>query len=120
MRPAPPGLRLQHVPPERHLTEHPAHSVRVVPANEIRQSVDRIADRMESAQATGPGNRMHRTFGDALRDNGIARRPDLLVQHRAEPQAGRRLPHGPCPPPDDGVGELANDLAALHQRAIAA
>jgi hypothetical protein len=120
MRRAPPRLRLQHVPPERHLTEHPAHRVPLVAANEIRQSVDRIADRMESAQATGPGNRMHRTFGDALRDDGSARRPDQLVQHRAEPQAGRRLPHRPRPPPDHGVGELANDLAALHQRAIAA
>lgn len=120
MRRAPPRLRLQHMPPQRHLTEHPAHRVRVVAANEIRQGVDRIADRVESAQATGPGNGMHRTFGDALRDNGIARLPDQLVQHRAEPQAGRRLPHGPCPPPDHGVGALANDLAALHQRAIAA
>jgi hypothetical protein len=49
MRPAPPELRLQHVPPERHLTENPAHRVRLVAANQIRQSVDRIADRMESA-----------------------------------------------------------------------
>ena len=49
MRRAPPRLRLQHVPPERHLTEHPAHRVPLVAANEIRQSVDRIADRMESA-----------------------------------------------------------------------
>jgi hypothetical protein len=49
MRPAPPRLRLQHVPPERHLTENPAHRVRLVAANEIRQRVDRIADRMESA-----------------------------------------------------------------------
>lgn len=120
MRRAPPRLRLQHVPPEHNLTEHAAHSVRVVAADEIRQCIDRIAHRMESAHATRPGDRMHGAFDGALGQNGMTRRPDELVQHGAELQTGRRLPHGPRTPPDHGAGELANDLAALHQRAIAA
>jgi hypothetical protein len=120
MRRAPPRLRLQHVPPERDLTEDAAHRVRVVAADEIRQCVDRIAHRMEPAQATRPGNRMDATFDGALGNGGVPRRPVQLVQHGAEPQTGRRLPHGPRTPTDHGAGELANDLAGVHQRAIAA
>lgn len=120
MRRAPSGLCLQHVSPQRYLSERPAHGARLVAADEIRERVDRVAHGMEATRTLRPRNRMHRTVERAFGERSGSRRPLEIVEHRPKPEPGRCLRHRPHPPAHDDAGQLATDLPGFHQRAIAA
>lgn len=120
MRAAPSVLRLEHVAPERDLAEDATDGRRLVPADEIRQGVGRVAGGVETAVALATGNRVQRRLPVRVATVGKGRLPHVpehVVEDRPEAKAGGRLGHDPGAPAPDGLRGLANGGSDLHQEA---
>jgi hypothetical protein len=75
------------VPPQRDLAEDPAHGSRLVAPTQIREDVDGIVSRVETALARRCRNRVRSDrqrerilVTAAGSDGGLTRRPDEVVQ----------------------------------------
>lgn len=118
MRPAPAGLGLEHVAPERDFAENPADGGRIVPPDDVRQGVDRVAGRVETtrAQGIGHGVRPRTCFeGTALGERRLSHGPVEVVEDRAEPEAVGGLGHEPGTPTNDDLRRLAKRVTDLHE-----
>lgn len=87
MRGAPPRFRLEHVTPERDLTEDATDGMRLVATACIRQRVDGITGGMEAAVALGTWNRVRTEgqckrilFTPAMGDHSASVRPYEVVK----------------------------------------
>jgi hypothetical protein len=126
VRRTPAALRFEDVAPEVHFAQDATHGVRLIAATRVRQRVDRVTRGVEAAVARNTGNRMCTGLGrkrilvqPALGDQRPALRPDEVVQHRAEPQAVRRLSHDPRTPAGDSPAALTENSTGLHQLVLA-
>lgn len=112
--------------PERDLAEDPADRSRLVTPARVRQRIERVAGGVKAAVAVRAGHGMGRDrLGErvlvppAFGDDRAAVRPGEVVQHRTEPEPGRRLAHDPGAPAGDGPARFAKCSTELHQRAFA-
>jgi len=116
---APAGLRFDEAPGERHLTEHTAERSCLVSSTQVRERIDGIVRRMESARARELRSLVRVLLGTDG-DRGGRRRPHRVVEHRAEPDSRTRLPDRPDSPGAHPVAtHFADSFAGLHHRAPA-
>ncbi len=120
VRRAPSRLRLEHVAPQRNLSEHASDRARFVTPDQVGADVGRVACRMEAAAALRSRNRMRSVAVRACGKRRLLRRPHEVVQDGAEHDPLPRLAHRPDAPADDGAGELSERGAVDHFAAIAA
>ena len=116
---APARLRFDEAPGECHLTEHAAERSCLVSSTQVRERIDGIVRRMESAHARELRGLVRVLLGTD-RDRRGRRSPHRVVEHRAEPDSRTRLPDRPDAPgahPD--ATHFADSFAGLHHRAPA-